>query len=46
MDGMNATTHEGGGGGGFVHLPPAEEKYNDEICGDAGKARGPQGGCL
>jgi hypothetical protein len=27
--GMNLTTREGGGGGGFVDLPTAEEKYND-----------------
>lgn len=27
---VGARPHEGGGGGGFVDLPPAEEKYNAE----------------
>lgn len=31
MDGMNASNREGGGGGGFVDLPPAEEKYNEKL---------------
>lgn len=39
---MNASNHEGGGGGGFVDLPPAEEKYNAKLCNSPEAAR-PQG---